>query len=282
VASVRFVYPNVPIRLLIGGRVGSGFLNELHRSWGVEVAAVTPGNYGWGFVKLEPLFGKAGERFLVLDSDTVLVGPVLQLFDECSVPFLVDDESQTEEDTKRLYYDWEKFRSIDPEGSRPRFVFNSGQWFGTSGFLQRDDFSPWINWEMPRTLRHPEIFMPGDQGVLNYVLNKKARLVESAVVRRKIMRWPGHSLDDLNLAEIARGKESPFLQIVHWAGFKAPRLESLPRADLLIFFEKCYYSQQGAKGERLRLRRAGRGALQYNVRKLRTKLWQRTQKAIGA
>jgi hypothetical protein len=281
VASVRFFYPDVPIRLLVGGRVGSGLLNELQRFWGVEVAGITPGNYGWGFVKLEPLFRKAGERFLVLDSDTVLVGPVLQLFNECSGPFMVDDENQTEEAIQRLYYDWQRLQSVDPRGSPPSFCFNSGQWFGTSGVLQRDDFAPWINWEMPRTLRHPEIFMCGDQGVLNYVLNKRARQVESVVTRRKMMRWPGCCIDDLNLQEIARREESPFRQIVHWAGFKAPRLESLPRADLLVFFEKYYYSHHGAKGERLRIRRAHRDALRYNVSKFRTKLWQRTQKAIG-
>ena len=281
-ASLRFFYPDVPIRLLIGGRIRSRLIDELHRFWNVEVAAVTPGNYGWGFVKLEPLFRESGERFLVLDSDTVLVGPVLHIFDACSCPFLVDEETLTEADTKRLYYDWKRLQQIEPQALPPNFVFNSGQWFGTSGCLQRDDFARWINWGMPRTLRHPDVFMCGDQGILNYVLNEKVRRGESAVTRRVFMRWPGHSLDDLELAQIRLGAQSPYPQIVHWAGFKAPRLESLPRADLLIFFEKYYYRVQGAQGEHLRVRRAGRDALKYNVRKLRTKLWQRTQKAMGA
>jgi len=276
VASVRFFYPNIPIRLLIGGRVSGALVHELHRLWGVEVASVEPGEYGWGFVKLEPLFLNSGKRFLVLDSDTVLVGPVLNAFADCAAPFLVDDESQTEDETRRLYYDWQKVRSVDPAAAQPRFVFNSGQWFGTSGTLQREDFSPWIDWSMPRALRHPELFMPGDQGILNYVLNKNTRHNEALVARRKIMRWPGHTLDDLKIADIGRPEGSPFGQIVHWAGFKAPRLESLPRADLLLFFERFYYKYHGG-GEPLRLQRSLRAGLEFRLRRLTVKFRQRVE-----
>jgi hypothetical protein len=186
---------------------------------------------------------------------------------------LVDDEIQTEDETRRLYYDWKGVCSVDPEAA-PAFVFNSGQWFGTSGLIQRKDFEPWINWSMPRTLSAPETFKQGDQGILNYVLNKIARQSEGLVARRKIMRWPGHFMDDLKLADIAHPERSPFPQIVHWAGFKAPRLESLPRADLLLFFEKLYYSRHAA-GEQLRERRARQDAVQYRVRRFTVKVKQR-------
>ena len=241
VASIRRFYPAVPIRLLAGGPVQRGLLGELWKYWKVEPAAVTSGDYGWGFVKLEPLFASPGERFLVLDSDTVLTGPVIDLWRKDGAPFLVDDEEQTEADTRSLYYDWDKIRKIDPDAARPHFVFNSGQWFGTAGVLTRDDFSQWLEWTMPRRLRYPAFFMPGEQGVLNYVLNRKVAAAGLAVRREKIMRWPGHSMVGLSADKVADGSAQPL--IVHWAGVKKYCFSCMAGSDILTFFERHYYGR---------------------------------------
>lgn len=241
VASVRHFYPDIPIRILPGGRLSPGLLRELRRYWSVELAAVPPGDYGWGFVKLEALFGRPGERFLVLDSDTVMAGPVLRARSADTAPFIVDDERQTEADMRRLYYDWDRVRDIDAEARRPSFTFNSGQWFGTAGLLTRDDFAPWVTWTMPRTLRYPDMFMPGDQGIFNYVLNRKAAHGELHVERRPIMRWPGHGLEQVS-ARAVRERSAPAV-IVHWAGMKRPRWRKMRGADLLQLFERMYFRQ---------------------------------------
>lgn len=259
ISSVRFFYPDLPVRLLLGGKVPVNFLEEVDRLWNVQPADITPGNYGWGFIKLEPLFQPRPERFLVLDSDTILLGPVVTHADQIDSPFIVDDERQSEVDTKRLYYDWEKVRIVDTEAKPPQYTFNSGQWFGSSAVVRREEFTPWVRWDLPRTLLHPKAFMPGDQGILNYVLNQKAE--DTLVARRKLMRWPGHDLGDIALDEVKRGSGSPYRQIVHWAGFKAARLESLPRSDLLLYFEQLYYQRHG--GERLRRVRGWYYALKY-------------------
>jgi hypothetical protein len=250
VASVRYFYPEIAIRLLVGGRLQRGLEDELRRYWDVAIADLPRADYGWGFVKLEPLFGQPGEKFLVLDSDTVLTGQVLDIWNDFPVPFLVDDEEQSEADTKRLYYDWEKVRKIDPNARPPRFVFNSGQWFGTAGVLTRDDFAPWVEWTMPRTLSHPEHFMPGDQGILNYVLNQKAATGGLRVERRQIMRWPGHSMEGLDAETVSKRAAAP--RVVHWAGVKKARQQDMVGADLLTHFEKLYYKRLPA-GEAQRL-----------------------------
>ena len=239
VASIRHFYPDVCIRLLAGGPLPRGLREELRRYWNVESAPFLEGEYGWGFVKLEPLFGSRGERFLVVDSDTVFSGRVLDVWAHESAPFLVDDEQQSAADTKRLYYDWERVRAVDPRAQPPRFVFNSGQWFGTSGVLTREDFAPWIDWRMPRTLRHPDCFMPSDQGVLNYVLNQKAALDGLRVERGEIMRWPGHSMRGLSAESVARGTADS--RIVHWAGMKKLWQRDMVGSDLLAYFEDAYY-----------------------------------------
>jgi hypothetical protein len=242
VASVRYLYPEIPVRLLVGGRLQRGLADELHKYWDVETADLPiSGDYGWGFVKLEALFAPRSERFLVLDSDTVLTGPVLDLWSESGAPFLVDDEKQSRDDTKRLYYDWEKVRKIDPSTQQPEFVFNSGQWFGTAGVLTRDDFEPWLAWALPRNLRHPELFMPGEQGILNYVLNRKVVLEGLCVQRKEIMRWPGHSMEGLNAESISKRTAPP--RIIHWAGMKKTALRHMVGSDILLFFERFYYTR---------------------------------------
>jgi hypothetical protein len=250
VASVRYFYPEIAIRLLVGGRLQRGLEDELRRYWDVAIADLPRADYGWGFVKLEPLFGQPGEKFLVLDSDTVLTGQVLDIWNDFPVPFLVDDEEQSEADTKRLYYDWEKVRKIDQDARPPAFVFNSGQWFGTAGMLTRDDFAPWVEWTVPRTISPQGHFMNGEQGILNYVLNQKAAIDGLRVERRQIMRWPGHSMEGLDAETVSKRAAAP--RVVHWAGVKKARQQDMVGADLLTHFEKLYYKRLPA-GEAQRL-----------------------------
>ena len=92
VASIRYFYPQVPIKLLAGDILERGLAKELQKYWNVHVVDLPVGEYGWGFIKLEPLFGPAGQRFMVLDSDTVSAGKVLEHRAQSDAPFVVDDE----------------------------------------------------------------------------------------------------------------------------------------------------------------------------------------------
>lgn len=241
VASIRYFYPHVPIKILAGDILEKGLVKELERYWNVSVAELPVRDYGWGLVKLEALFGPSGERFLVLDSDTIIGGDVLATWRESSADFLVDDDEESETDTHRLYYDWRKVAKVYPTTRPPQFVFNSGQWFGTGGVLSRGDFASLIDWSgvSPR-LCHPELFPHGgEQGLLNYVLNQKAILDGLSVARRKIMHWPGRGMNGLDSQMIAE-RRAPAL-VVHWAGMKKPKLSEMVGADLLLFFEDLYY-----------------------------------------
>ena len=271
VASVRHFYPDIPIRLLVGGRLQRGLVDELRQYWNVGTADLPRGDYGWGFVKLESLFGPSGERFLVLDSDTVLTGQVMEIWNEFPAPFLVDDEQQSEANTKRLYYDWENVREIDQDSRPPKFVFNSGQWFGTAGVLTRDNFAPWLEWTIPRTISPPGYFMNGEQGILNYVLNQKAATDGLHVERRQIMRWPRHSMSGLDAETVSRRAAEPL--VVHWAGMKRVRQRDMIGADLLAYFEKKYYQRLPA-GKARRFFAGSRDALSHSLlgAKVRVKL----------
>jgi hypothetical protein len=245
VASVRRYYPSIPIRLLVGERHQCWLERELRQYWGVETVGIPGGDYGWGFVKLEALFGPpvapVGERFLMLDPDTVLTGPIFDVWEGSRAPFLVDEEEQTEANMRHLSYDWDQLRRFDPNTRRPEFVFNSGQWFGTAGVLKRDDFSPWVEWTKPRRLRYPQYFFPGEMGVLVYVLNHKVMLEGLAVERRKILCFPPHGMDGLN-AEIIANRTGP-TRVIHWSGNKKIRQRAMIGADVLAYFEELYFQR---------------------------------------
>lgn len=240
IASLRYFHPVADIQLLIGGRLQWGLERELARHWDVRVADIPRGDYGWGFVKLEPLFSPRSERFLVLDADTAVTGPVLDDLSCTTAPFVVDNEHYEDAAIPARYFDWRKVGTVDPTAQAPSFVFNSGQWVGTSGVITRGDFDPWLQWDFPRRLRHPKLFFPGEQGVLNYVLAQKATREGLSVERRPLMRWPGRGMDGLDAGSVA-AREAPST-IVHWAGMKKLRLGEMVGADLLALFEDFYYA----------------------------------------
>lgn len=241
VASIRYFYPEIPIRLLAGDILQRGLASELHRYWGVELVDLPEGDYGWGMVKLEPLFGPPGQSFLVVDVDTAFTGPVLDMRAESDAPFFVDDEQLSDADFKRLYYDWDKLREIDSKVQSARTAFNVGQWFGTAGLVKREEFDPWIEWALPRRLRYPQYFMGGDQGVINYVILQKEAFEGLRIERRTIMRWPGHSMEGLNAESVSQRTAPP--RIIHWAGMKKAALRHMVGSDILLFFERFYYTR---------------------------------------
>jgi hypothetical protein len=272
-ASVRHFYPQAPIKILAGSPLPKNFIHEVQHHWGATMHPLPAGDYGWGFVKLEPLFGDTTETFLVLDADTVLTGPVLDTlearFAATNTPdFIVDEEDQPEADLRRLYYDWDLVSAVDPTSKRPAFVFNSGQWAGRSGILKRSDFDPWVEWTFPRRLKHPDIFMPGDQGILNYVLNQKAAIDAIQVARIPIMKWPGHGMSGFEPEAIQSGVAPA--RVVHWAGLKKLRFSAMTGADLLDHFERIYYRQLPG-GSFLRYARAIAGAISGAFEKVKTR-----------
>lgn len=240
-ASIRYFYPDMPIRILAGDILQRGLARELKKHWNVDVADLPVGDFGWGFVKLEPLFGPKGQRFMVCDVDTAFTGRVLEERAKSDAPFWVDNEHLSDDDFKRLYFDWEKLASLDPDVQSAQRAFNVGQWFGEAGLVERDEFDDWLEWTLPRRLKYPDVFMGGDQGVMNYVVLKKEAFAGLRIDRVELMRWPGHGMDDLS-PEAVRNGTAP-ARVIHWAGMKAIFLHNTVGGDLLQFYEDFYYSR---------------------------------------
>ena len=243
IASVRYWYPDIEVYLIKDCGKGDFDTSLLQQHWDVKIFSTTKKNFGWGYGKLEPLFSESKQSFLVLDSDTVLTGPVLEQAQQCSDPFLVDDEVQPTERFNEIYYNLDKTEKIWPGFIYPGYSFNSGQWFGTTGYIIRQEFSNFIEWSEPPVSKYPDIIFKGDQSVLNFVMHLKEQKNQLTVSRKKIMVWPAENNADFIDIEKIKHKESAYPYIIHWAGMKFNDINAYPRADILKFYLSFFYAK---------------------------------------
>jgi len=245
IASIRYWYPDIPILLIKDMGAGEFDTSMVERKLNVSVFETHGKSFGWGFGKFEPLFGNGNETFLFMDSDTVMIGPILDKVDGLNTQFIVDDEDLPIEKIKNLYYHPEMIGDIFEKFEFPGYCFNTGQWIGTSGILKRSDFEQVLTWNPRPTLKYPNIFKQADQGIFNFILHLKASTGNLSVRRMPLMIWPDKGKADYIELEAIRKKEGKYPMIIHWAGMKSRHMTGLPRADILEFFQEYYYSLVG-------------------------------------
>jgi len=220
---------------------------EIEEMWGVSVLKTEMTRFGWAWAKLEPLFLAEKQRCLVLDADILFVGPVLGVLEPHNEDFVVSPEETGEPGSafiKRNYYDYEALRALDPNFEYPGFTFNAGQFVATSGLIKREDFASLVDWNCsPPRLVRPDIFACADQGVLNYMLAKKAQESRITLGKAKFMVWSGQKeAQGLELKRITHGDGYPFLP--HWAGLNHPySFRKMVLGELLLRYEAEYYSK---------------------------------------
>jgi len=242
VASVRRWYPDIPIFLLKDETTGRFSSREMEAMWNVQLWPTRERSFGWGFIKLEPLFDTERYRYLMLDSDIVFLGRVIDALERFDTDFVVQEETQLPSRVPELYFDAEKIRaSFNPALGDAAFTFNTGQYVGTSGVIAREDFSDLVDWSQPRRVRRPEMFNPSDQGVLNYVVLEKLMAGSISVARTPFMKWGEEEMSPFEVASL--DGNSPYPYVIHWAGLKKLRLRRMLRADILHHFETAYYSR---------------------------------------
>jgi hypothetical protein len=240
VASVRRWYPDIPIYLLKDEANGTFSSREIEKTWNVRVWHTSERSFGWGFIKLEPLFDTERHHYLMLDSDIVFLGRVIDSLEKFDADFVVQEEQQPASAVPDLYFDADRIRaSLNRSMSDPAFTFNTGQYVGTSGLLSRNDFADLVEWSQPRRVRHREMFNPSDQGVLNYVILEKVKSGSISVARTPFMKWGEQELSAFEVASL--DGNSPYPYVIHWAGLKKLRLRRMLRADILSHFETAYY-----------------------------------------
>jgi hypothetical protein len=258
VASIRRWYPDIPITLLKDESDGPYSTRELEEAWDVGLFEGDRPVPGGPWAKLEPLFLPGRRRCLVLDSDIVFLGRVIERLEAVDADFVVESVGGWASLIGVHYFDLEGLGELDPEFVFPGYTFNDGQLVATSGLLRRDDFEPFVRFGAVPELMHKDVFAGIDQGVVNYVLLKKAQLGELRVERQNFMLWGWTRLPFLGPQAIRTGRlahNSPYPYLVHWAGRKHKSFFLMRNRRLLWHFERYYYSHVSA-GMRKRLWRS--------------------------
>lgn len=257
VASIRFWYPDIPIWLLKDRRYGDFSTSEIERHWNVQIYPTTQSVQGWGFGKLEVLTQSAPRRVLLLDSDVVLVGRVITYLEQFDEDLVVHKEDNSPDQISDLFFPPGKLKRLDANFHFPGYGFNTGQMMATTGRLSKADFEGLLNWDS-RTVAHPDIFKKGEQGLLNYVALRKAQQGKLSIRREDFMVWPGNLRHAAHIDVRNLTHHSPYEQVVHWAGLCWGKpLRQIPRSDILLHFEKLYYSRIPGGSYIRALRKAG-------------------------
>lgn len=244
VASIRYWYPDVPIKLIKDYGAGDFDTSVVERVFHVGVMDTGGKSFGWGFGKFEPLFQERRERFLFMDADTIMIGPVLDVL-PAHADFVVDLEELPKEKLHHLYFDPSAVLSYDPEFVFPGYAFNTGQWVGTSGLLHRKDFEPHVLWEPSPRIANPKVFKQADQGIMNYVLFRQQQQGKLTLVRHPLMIWPAEGRSEHVLVEPIAAHSGQYPLIMHFAGMKGRGVHAYPHKDILLFYEDQYYKSAG-------------------------------------
>lgn len=241
-ASVRYFYPKIPLYLMKDITRGDFDTSEVETALNVRTQGFT-GRFGPGMGKIELLFRPELGRFLYIDADEIMVGPVLDALEKHTADFLVvpDGPVNTSPDIDRLYYDRARLRELDPAYRLPEHHFNSGQFVGRAGMVTPADFEDLVVWGSPSAIRHRQIFKLSEQGLLNYVLQRlvaRGRISVGYAEFMQLARTP--YFHSVAVEDVQARRAQPVL--FHWAGARRSFLSAMGRADLLKFFEAYYYS----------------------------------------
>jgi len=240
-SSIRYFYPDIPLFLMKDVARGDFDTAELERCLNVSSGSLC-GHYGLGWGKVELLFRPGLGRFLFVDADQIMVGPVLDDLATLSAQFVVVPDAIDAESPAfaRLYYHRDNLRKFDPAYQLPAYHFNSGQFVATAGVLGPRDFEPVLAWGAPPRVRDPSTFTFYDQSVLNYVLHKAAAAGRITLQPHAFMHLARTEYFwKVPLGQVAARQAQPLL--FHWAGEQKSFLSLMRRHDLLEFFEELYY-----------------------------------------
>lgn len=270
VASIRYWYPDIQICLMKDVSSSQFDTADFESYWNVTVREYPHQPLGL-YTKLYSIIEPQRERILLLDSDTILMGPILKKLEECEEDFVVNwnrgnvplTQAEREAHATDNYHQLDALKKHFPDYELPDVFFNAGQMVVTTGILKWEDFTPYMTDTYPPEEKYPGALMCHDQGILNYLLTTMNRKGHLTLGSCPFVQWAHHreEMQALELEKLQSKEGYPFL--IHWVGFKDFYKARYERGDLLGFFEDMYYARipQGNWIRRNRLGRRFRKAL---------------------
>ena len=251
VASVRHWYADLPVLLLKDEAQGPFDTAELCRAFDVAPFPASRRSFGSPLAKLDVLFRPERKRYLVLDADTAVVGPVVELLERYAADFVVAADPVGRGEAVGAYYDHDRLAEFDPTFEPPGWAFNSGQLVVTGGVLTPADFATVVAWEedRPRNLRG-DVFPLNDQPRLNYVLQRESAAGRVSVDGCPFKLNPSVQPIPVGPAELAARSDRCPPAVVHWMGRPEVTAGGLPHGEVFRFYEEEYFRRVGRPGAR--------------------------------
>jgi len=243
VASIRFWYRHIPIWLLKDRHYSDFNTREIEKYWNVRVYPGRQKNLGWGFGKLEVMTELPARRLLLLDSDIVFTGRVIDRLESFDEDLIVAKHDFDAAAVEEQFFPLDRLRQLDPKFEFPGYGFNSGQIVVTTGHITKQDCDGLLDWQT-RTVIHPEVFKKGEQGLVNYIVLRKVQQGKLTIRCEPFMVWPGDPVCAEHIQMKDFTPEGQHQQLIHWAGLGwGKTLEEMPRSEILLHFEKIYYGR---------------------------------------
>lgn len=245
VASIHYWNPEAEIYLLKDEGRGKFSTKEIERGFSAKIFHYENDLKGWGWGKIEICLTKRKERFLVLDTDIILLGNIFEYLNQFDEDFVVTGVNNLLPDSANMktnYLNVKEVMRMDPQYTFPGFGFNTGQMVVTGGILNKTDFENVMEFGKQIKNKYPNVLAYTDQGVLNYVLVKQSTNKNITLRYADFWIWPGlPEAESFKLEDIKQKKALPC--VLHWAGIKPIDFRRLKRYDLFDFFEKEYYKK---------------------------------------
>jgi hypothetical protein len=252
VASIRYYYPDVVIFLIKDELNGTFSTDVLEEKFSVNLLDLGLKKFGWCTGKISLILAEQlkGRKFLLLDSDIVFIGKVLdKLVPELvNTDFIVSPEWGTEPDNdwfRRTYYDIKWAQQLYPDYRFPDYTFNCGQMIVTPGRFKPEEFKGFVELkEFPYWTKVADTHLPcRDQSLLNILLPLKNNREEISLKQIIFMLWSEEG-DKINSLQLQHIKQEGYPFLIHWAGaVRVPFLKKMTRSDILLFFQQEYYKR---------------------------------------
>lgn len=243
VASIRHWYPDKPIWLIKDYQYGYFDTGALEKYYDVKIYPTKHRSLGWGFGKLEVIIAPPVNRLLLIDADIVFAGRLLDRLEQYDEDLVVEKSELDSEGIGKCYYSIKGLQKIDPQFIEPGWGFNTGQIVITAGVIKRSDFDGLADWTK-RTVIHSDVFRLAEQGMLNYIVQKKLQEGKLTLVRDKFMLWPGEEVNTAHIKLEDFASEGSHRELIHWAGLRwGKTIQQMPRADILNFFLREYQAR---------------------------------------
>lgn len=253
ISSVRYYYPSIEILLLKDEKNGFFSTKKVEKLFDLKVVKLEKNIFGWGNSKILLVLSKLDnkKKYLVLDSDTIFVGPVLSNFNNIlnKYDFIVSPETVNSPGDKffnLLYYDPKWAKTQFSNFKYPGYAFNTGAMIISTKVIKNKDFHPYFSSnKYPFFIKkYQNFFQSNDQSLFNLLLpifNDKKKI---KLGLKPFMLWSEDNYLKNNIS-IESVKNDKNKILIHWAGYnKSASFSKLTRSDLLLFFLKQYYLKQ--------------------------------------